>query len=98
MRADAPDDMTALHGSPHGVNGMRFAGLGYDISPAHFDSCCCNMSETDARAVLKTCSESDILISHYPPNGIADGRTAGNSRQLPFFANYPFLHEKTDIQ
>ncbi|MCI2395421.1 metallophosphoesterase [Aliiroseovarius sediminis] len=69
----AGSDVTILHGEAIVIDGVTIAGIGAAIPPppaipwASFD-----LTEDAARAMLSPIEHADILVSHSPPNGVAD--------------------------
>lgn len=62
---------TVLHGTGTILHGQRIFGLGGGIPPID-QPWSYDLEETKADALLSTCDGCDILITHSPPQGIAD--------------------------
>ncbi|MHA6266049.1 metallophosphoesterase family protein [Aliiroseovarius sp. CAU 1755] len=71
--AFAGSDVTILHGETITIDDVTIAGIGGAIPPPpsipwqSFD-----LTENEAHAMLSPIEHADILISHSPPNGVAD--------------------------
>jgi len=57
----------------------RLAGLGYAVPMTPFGSWSCDLSEAEAAAMLAAMEGADILVSHAPPQGLADVSSRGVS-------------------
>ena len=77
VAADPQTDM--LHGQSVDVDGFDIFGIGYGIPVTPFGSWSCDMTETEAEAMLKQCKTADIIVSHSPPKGVADMTSQGQS-------------------
>jgi Icc-related predicted phosphoesterase len=78
LRAAAPW-ATVLHGQGVTIGGVDFFGLGYGVPTTPFGSWSCDLSETEAVAMLAPLPEGAVLILHSPPKGVADRTSAGQS-------------------
>ena len=79
LRAAAPGNATALHGSGTRVDGLRLFGLGYGVPTTPFGAWSCDLSEEQAARMLDGCDMADILVLHSPPRGVADVTSRGQS-------------------
>lgn len=79
LRVAAHQGTTVLHGEGVEIEGLRLFGLGYAVPQTPFGNWSCDLSETEARAMLAPCSWADILILHSPPKGVADRSSQGIS-------------------
>ncbi len=79
LRAAARPGTTVLHGAGAEIDGLRLFGLGYGVPETPFGDWSCDLSESEAAAMLAPCSRADIVILHAPPKGIADCTSAGRS-------------------
>ena len=70
---------TVLHGTGCQIGGLALFGLGYGVPVTPFGAWSCDLSETDAAAMLAMCKAADILITHSPPKGVADRTSGGQS-------------------
>ncbi|HUF86035.1 MAG TPA: metallophosphoesterase [Thermohalobaculum sp.] len=70
---------TVLHGAGAERAGLRVFGLGYGVPTTPFGAWSCDLSEAEAEALLAGMEEADILVSHAPPEGVADRTSAGVS-------------------
>lgn len=75
----APDGVTVLHGSGVDIGGLTIFGLGYGVPETPFGDWSCDLSETQAAALLAPCQAADIMVLHSPPKGIADLTSQGVS-------------------
>lgn len=79
LRAAGLPDTTVLHGEGGTFEGLRLFGLGYGVPETPFGSWSCDLSETQAAAMLAACERADILICHSPPKGLGDMTSGGQS-------------------
>lgn len=79
LRAAADPQTDVLHGQSVTVDGFDIFGIGYAIPVTPFGSWSCDMTETQAEAILDRCEKADIIVSHSPPKGVADQTAAGLS-------------------
>ena len=79
LRAAAGEGVTVLHGDGYEIGGLRLFGLGYGVPPTPFGDWSCDLTEAFAAQMLAGCEAADILITHSPPNGVADRTSAGQS-------------------
>ncbi|MEM8536833.1 MAG: metallophosphoesterase family protein [Pseudomonadota bacterium] len=79
LRDAALANMTVLHGSSVDIDGLMIFGLGYGIPQTPFGDWSCDLSETEAGALLAPCKHADILLLHSPPKGVADLTSTGAS-------------------
>ena len=70
---------TVLHGEAAERSGLRLFGLGYGVPTTPFGAWSCDLTETEAEALLAGIEGADILVSHSPPKGVADRTSAGAS-------------------
>lgn len=77
LRAATP--ATVLHGQSVERAGLRIFGLGYAVPVTPFGSWSCDLTETQAEALLAGMTAADILVCHAPPKGIADRTSSGLS-------------------
>ena len=78
LRAAAPW-ATVLHGEDVTIDGIDFFGLGYGVPTTPFGPWSCDLSETEAAAMLAPLPVGAVLILHSPPKGVADRTSAGQS-------------------
>ena len=79
LRTAADPGVTVLHGEGCEIGGLRLFGLGYGVPVTPFGSWSCDLTEGFAADLLAGCEAADILITHSPPNGVADRTSAGQS-------------------
>ncbi|WP_439156081.1 metallophosphoesterase family protein [Yoonia sp.] len=79
LRAATDPLIDVLHGQSVDVDGFDIFGIGYAIPLTPFGSWSCDMTETQAEAILERCEKADIIVSHSPPKGVADQTSAGLS-------------------
>ncbi len=83
--AESADELRAateakvLHGEGAEVQGLKLYGLGYAVPETPFGEWSCDLSEQQAEAMLAGMGAVDVLISHSPPNGVADVTSRGRS-------------------
>lgn len=83
--AESADELRAatearvLHGEGVEVRGLKIFGIGYAIPITPFGGWSCDLTESQAGALLDGMNEADILISHSPPKGVADVTGSGAS-------------------
>jgi Icc-related predicted phosphoesterase len=78
LRSEA-GDATVLHGASAERGGLTLFGLGYAVPRTPFGAWSCDLDEAEASALLSQMGETDILIVHSPPKGMADLTAAGVS-------------------
>lgn len=79
LRATARPQTDVLHGQSVDVDGFKIFGIGYGIPLTPFGAWSCDMTETQAEAMLDRCQKADIIVSHSPPKGVADMTSQGQS-------------------
>ena len=72
-------EATVLHGQGCELEGLQIFGLGYAVPVTPFGSWSCDLSEAEAEKMLAGTNTCDLLISHSPPQGIADRDRSGRS-------------------
>jgi Icc-related predicted phosphoesterase len=70
---------TVLHGQAVEREGLTIFGLGYAVPVTPFGDWSCDLSETEAEAMLASLERADLLVVHSPPKGVADATSAGLS-------------------
>ena len=70
---------TVLHGEATEIAGLKVFGLGYAVPETPFGGWSCDLGEGEAEAMLAAMTQADILISHSPPQGVADQNGAGRA-------------------
>lgn len=68
-----------LHGEAAVVAGVRLFGIGNAVPVTPFGGWSVDLTEEQAAALLAPMGETDILISHSPPKGVADVSSSGLS-------------------
>ena len=68
-----------LHGERAEIAGLTVFGLGYGAPTTPFGSWSCDLTESEAEALLAGMTAADIVISHSPPKGLADLTSTGHS-------------------
>ena len=71
--------MQVLHGTSLTLDGITIFGLGYGVPETPFGGWSCDLNEAQAAAMLATCTQADILVTHSPPRGVADVTSRGQS-------------------
>ncbi len=79
LRNAAHAGMHVLHGEGIEIDHIALFGIGYAIPVTPFGSWSCDLTEEIAAGLLDRCDHADILISHSPPNGVADQTSQGES-------------------
>ncbi|WP_425043202.1 metallophosphoesterase family protein [Primorskyibacter sp. S87] len=74
-----PNGVHVLHGSGVEIGGLQLFGLGYGVPVTPFGSWSCDLTEAAATVMLLHCEAADILITHSPPQGVADVTSQGVS-------------------
>lgn len=83
--AESGDELRAatkarvLHGGGCGQAGLSLFGLGYAVPVTPFGSWSCDLTEEAAGGMLAAFEGADILISHSPPQGLADRSSSGRA-------------------
>lgn len=70
---------TVLHGQSATVAGVRIFGLGYAVPVTPFGAWSCDLTETEAEALLALAGDIDVLLCHAPPKGVGDVTSGGAS-------------------
>lgn len=70
---------SVMHGSGATLCGLSLFGLGYGVPVTPFGDWSCDLDEASAAALLATCTQADILVTHSPPKGMADITSTGAS-------------------
>lgn len=70
---------TTLHGEGATVAGARLFGIGHVVPVVPVRDWSCDLTEARAAALLDRCEGADVLMSHSPPQGVADVTSAGRS-------------------
>lgn len=78
LRAAAPEAIV-LHGDATEVHGLKIFGLGYAVPQTPFGGWSCDLSEDHAASMLDRMGETDLLVLHSPPKGVADRSRDGRS-------------------
>ena len=73
----AATEATVLHGEAVETHGLTVFGIGYAIPVTPFGDWSCDLTEEHAAAMLDRMQAADILISHSPPQGVADRNRDG---------------------
>ena len=68
-----------LHGSAVEVDGLTIFGIGGGIPVTPFGAWSFDFSEEQAEAMLSTCLDAKILVSHSPPFGHVDRTSTGQN-------------------
>ena len=66
------DNAQILHGTGTTVGSVEFWGLGGGVPPTPFGQWSFDLSEDQARQMLRDCPPNAVLISHSPPQGTLD--------------------------
>lgn len=66
-----------LHGAGVEIAGVRFWGIGGAIPVTPFGEWSYDFSEDEARGLLQSCLQPDVLVSHSPPRGVLDQSSSG---------------------
>ena len=75
----AAGEATVLHGQGCQREGLAIFGLGYAVPVTPFGDWSCDLSESQAVAMLDEMEAADLLVVHSPPRGVADRNRAGHS-------------------
>lgn len=75
----APEGAHVLHGASVAVGDVTIFGLGYGVPETPFGAWSCDLNEAQAAAMLATCGEAEIVVTHSPPKGVADVTSDGQS-------------------
>ena len=70
---------TVLHGEATCLHGLNMFGLGYAVPETPFGSWSCDLGEAAAADMLLPMQQTDLLVLHSPPKGIADTNSSGRS-------------------
>jgi Icc-related predicted phosphoesterase len=82
-----------LHGTGVELQGVLFFGIGGGIPVTPFGSWSWDFTEEQAAAILRSCPNDAVLISHSPPRGVLDrssfGMHLGSKALKKFIQNNP---------
>ncbi len=79
LEAAARTGTHVLHGTSVTIDGCTIFGLGYGVPETPFGDWSCDLNEAQASAMLATCTQADVLVTHSPPKGVADVTSGGVS-------------------
>lgn len=68
-----------LHGQGVTISGLSFFGLGAGVPVTPFGAWSYDLTEEQARTLLKDCPPGCVLVSHSPPKGAVDVSSRGLS-------------------
>ncbi len=68
-----------LHGSGTTIDGIPFFGLGGAVPVTPFGSWSFDLTEDQARHMLRECPPRAVLVTHAPPHGVVDTSARGAS-------------------
>ena len=68
-----------LHGTGVEIDGIRFFGIGGGIPVTPFGSWSYDFTEEEAEAMLASCTDCDVLVSHSPPKDAVDRSSRGRN-------------------
>jgi len=71
------DGAHVLHGSGCTIDGVSFWGLGGGVPVTPFGAWSFDLTEDAARALLESCPDEAILVTHSPPYGHVDADSGG---------------------
>lgn len=79
LREAASPGTHVLHGEGAEIDGLSFFGVGGGVPPTPFGDWSWDLTEAQAASLLDRCEAADILITHSPPQGVADRTSGGQS-------------------
>ncbi|MEL7117450.1 MAG: metallophosphoesterase family protein [Pseudomonadota bacterium] len=77
LRDAAHKGTTVLHGDDTEIDGVTFFGMGYAVPETPFKDWSCDLSESEADAMLSRCEGADIMVLHSPPKNHGDRTSTG---------------------